>query len=121
MKSMSHMFRHRKDPPFDNAGIFLIGSDAYLASAALFEDGTLHVAPEHSKVVFAELEVLWRTWKLPRERQRMADKPAGIEILYGLEARARGNTGVENLERGAKRIHGVLNEVATMGASDVKF
>ena len=115
------MFRRRKEPPVDNAGIFLIGSDAYRASAALFEGGTLHVVPEHSKAVFAELQQLRRTWKLPRVRQRVADNPAGIEILYGNQNARRHHTDVTNLERGARRIHGVLNEVATMGASDIKF
>ncbi len=113
--------RRRKVPPTDNDGNFLIGSEAFRAAAVFMDDGTLHVVPEHSKAVFAELEVLRRTWKLPRVRQRVADKPAGIEILYGRDGEARGRTQVENLERGARRFLGVLNEISALGASDIKF
>ena len=117
------MFARRDDPPVDAAGILLIGSDAFRESAVLMEDGTLHVVPEHSKAVFDELKALRRTWKLPRVRHRVAQTPARIEILYGhdREDKAPVNRQVDDMERGARRILGVLNEVSAMGASDIKF
>ena len=113
--------RRRKDPPVDNAGVLLIGSDDFCAHAALMDDGALHVVPEHSRAVFAELQDLRRTFKLPRVKSRHASTPVGIEILRRNEAAERNTTEVRDLEHGAQRFLGVLNEISALGASDIKF
>ena len=122
MAGLTDLLRRRRRPPVKDTGLFGIGSEAFRRTAAFFEDGTLHVVPEESMAVFAELDELRHVWDLPRVRIRRAASPVDIAILHGKVGHGQRRTGsVDDLEPGARRILHVLNEAAALNASDVKL
>ena len=117
------LLRGRPVPKVNARGIYVIGSAAFQRAAALHEDGSLHVIKAESDAVHGELTRLRRKWRLPDIVLRVPATPVSLEHLYGINGEDGGLSQIRegDLEPGARRLMGLLRDIATLGASDLKI
>ncbi len=111
----------RVQPPSNDRGVLLVGSERFREACALTIDGVHHIVPEYNLPgLWLEMAEIGERYELPDFKGYAPATLAGIAAMYGRDSSGRIATAT-GLTDGARRMMRVIDEAAGLRASDIKI